>query len=281
MDGTISVIINNNVNIYDILEISNESTSQEIRRAYRQKALQYHPDKFQGDPSQFNVILKSYEILTNPQLKAKYDELYALKLRKKINRKKLDELTRKFQDELIASEEENKARQKRKYYNLEAMKEDGLKRRRIREQTLVNTKSSSVSIYDLPLVNNLNFEPSSTSNVSTTTVRLKYKYKKELKGLIDENVLTKIMQIFGPVKKVTMNGHDERYGYAFVEFESDAACQEAIQHNYNESAKRWDGTDVRKLASLLRECTMSETMSSGLTNNELVNQILQKFEERC
>lgn len=279
MDESISKIINDEIDIFQTLGVSQNSTSQEIRRSYRQKALQFHPDKYQGDETKFNLILTCYEILKDPLLRKRYQELYNLKSSRISNREKLDELTKKFQDELIESEKKKKQQQQednKHKYDIESLKEDGLKRRRLQEQKLMGNKNNTrISIYDLPLRNNFTIIPPQT----THTVLLKYKYKKDLKGLIDENVISKIMSIFGNVNNVKMDGHDDRYGYAYVDFQSEEGCSMALQHNYNESAKRWDGTDVRKLASLLRDCKKINVniTTSELTANDKVNQILQKF----
>ena len=72
------------------------------------------------------MILKSYEILSDTSLKSKYDELCQIKLTKLENRAKLDDLTRRFQDELIASELK---RQKHRHPDIESMKQEGLKKK--------------------------------------------------------------------------------------------------------------------------------------------------------
>ena len=135
MDQTIAQIINDDIDLYAVLGVSSDSTPQDIRRAYRQKALLFHPDKYDGDETKFNLILKSYEILSDTSLKSKYDELCQIKLTKLENRAKLDDLTRRFQDELIASELK---RQKHRHPDIESMKQEGVKKRRIQDQKLIN-----------------------------------------------------------------------------------------------------------------------------------------------
>ncbi|RCK55360.1 Pre-mRNA-splicing factor cwf23 [Candida viswanathii] len=275
MDDSISRIINDDIDIHETLGVSSTSTPQEIRRAYRQQALRFHPDKNPGSAATFNLILTSYEILTDPALKSRYDELRELKASRAASRDKLDELTRRFQDEVIASEKK-KQETKKHQFDIESIREDGLKRRRLQEQALISSKGkSSMSIYGIPLRNNVSIVVPS----DTPTVLLKYKYKKELKDLVDEDVISKIMAIFGNVTRVKLDGHDGRYAYAYVDFETLDGCRKALEHNYNESAKKWDGTDVRKLASLLRGCKKVDTTTSELTANEKVNQILRDFTE--
>ena len=48
---------------------------EEIQKAYRQKALLYHPDKNKSDNAHdiFIKIQKAYEVLSDPERRSKYD----------------------------------------------------------------------------------------------------------------------------------------------------------------------------------------------------------------
>lgn len=59
-------------NHYEILEIPNLSSFQEIRKAYRRLALQHHPDRG-GNCQKMKIINESYEFLLKN--KKDYDEL--------------------------------------------------------------------------------------------------------------------------------------------------------------------------------------------------------------
>jgi molecular chaperone DnaJ len=62
---------------YDILGISKSATAAEIKKAYRKKAIEYHPDKNPGDSKAEELFKKSaeaYEVLSDPNKKAKYDK---------------------------------------------------------------------------------------------------------------------------------------------------------------------------------------------------------------
>lgn len=62
---------------YDVLGISKGATAAEIKKAYRKKAIQYHPDKNPGDTTaeeNFKKAAEAYEILSDENKKARYDQ---------------------------------------------------------------------------------------------------------------------------------------------------------------------------------------------------------------
>ena len=62
---------------YEVLGVSKSATAEEIKKAYRKKAIQYHPDKNPGDKAseeKFKEAAEAYEILSSPEKKQKYDQ---------------------------------------------------------------------------------------------------------------------------------------------------------------------------------------------------------------
>ena len=62
---------------YDILGVGKSASESEIKKAYRKKAIKYHPDKNPGDPKaeeNFKKAAEAYEVLGNKDKRSKYDQ---------------------------------------------------------------------------------------------------------------------------------------------------------------------------------------------------------------
>ncbi len=61
---------------YDILGVTKSASAAELKSSYRKLALKWHPDrnKEAGAEAKFKEINEAYEVLSNPEKKAKYDQ---------------------------------------------------------------------------------------------------------------------------------------------------------------------------------------------------------------
>ena len=64
------------MDLYKVLDIKRNASLKTITKAYREKALKYHPDKNPDvDIKKFHEIQTAYEILSDDEKRYKYDHL--------------------------------------------------------------------------------------------------------------------------------------------------------------------------------------------------------------
>lgn len=68
------------IDYYEVLKIPKTATEKEIKQAYRKLAREHHPDLHQGKAKteaeeKFKLINEAYEVLSDPEKRAKYDRL--------------------------------------------------------------------------------------------------------------------------------------------------------------------------------------------------------------
>src|SRR5205823_825638 len=61
---------------YEVIGVRREADAEEIKRAYRKLAMQYHPDRNVGDAEseeKFKEAAEAYEVLRDPEKRQRYD----------------------------------------------------------------------------------------------------------------------------------------------------------------------------------------------------------------
>jgi molecular chaperone DnaJ len=61
---------------YEVLGVSKDASEEEIKKAYRKLAMQYHPDRNQGDSTaetKFKEISEAYGTLSDSAKRQQYD----------------------------------------------------------------------------------------------------------------------------------------------------------------------------------------------------------------
>jgi molecular chaperone DnaJ len=69
-------MVTTKLDYYEVLGVSRTATGDEIKRAYRQAALKYHPDRNREDGAEdkFKAAAEAYEVLSDAQKRARYDQ---------------------------------------------------------------------------------------------------------------------------------------------------------------------------------------------------------------
>lgn len=67
-------VIDEGADLYWILDVSEDCTDEELRKAYKRLAGIHHPDKETGDEVTFKLIKQAYDVLSDPASRALYDE---------------------------------------------------------------------------------------------------------------------------------------------------------------------------------------------------------------
>lgn len=64
---------------YHVLGVDNTATERDIKKAYHQMIIAFHPDKYKGDPEfatkKTHDIIEAYQVLRQPETRKAYDAL--------------------------------------------------------------------------------------------------------------------------------------------------------------------------------------------------------------
>lgn len=59
---------------YEVLGVGKNASADEIKKAFRRKAIEFHPDKQGGDEAKFKEVNEAYEVLKDQQKRQRYDQ---------------------------------------------------------------------------------------------------------------------------------------------------------------------------------------------------------------
>lgn len=127
------------LDLYGLLELTIDCTEQDIRSAYRKKALKCHPDKNPDDKKAaetFHLLSKAIEVLLDKAARDAYDSVIRRKEEVKIRNSKLDSTRKKFKEDLERREREaesdrhnaykaNKTEEERLQMEIERLRKEG------------------------------------------------------------------------------------------------------------------------------------------------------------
>ena len=95
------------LDLYLLLDIPQEASEKDIRKAYRKKALKCHPDKNPDDPKAaqlFHQLSEALEVLTDAAARKAYDNVLKARKANELRNRQLDEKRKRLKDQLEARE---------------------------------------------------------------------------------------------------------------------------------------------------------------------------------
>ncbi|KAF8889569.1 DnaJ domain-containing protein [Infundibulicybe gibba] len=189
------------VNPYELLDLTTESTEQEIRTAYRQRSLKVHPDRNRGNPDaarKFHELNQAYELLLDPLRRLALDAKLRLKHAREARFKTYDTKRKNLVEELEERERAfKKARTDKqkeeveRWQETEKIKEEGRRLREEREKEM-KRKEEEKGRRD----EDEEDAPPALSALDTT-VRLKYTLKAHPE-LTTPSSIAALLSRFGP-----------------------------------------------------------------------------------
>lgn len=174
---------------YTLLGITLETSQRDIDRAWRRTALKYHPDKVGNDPiakEKFHLAQIGYDLLSDPTVKALYDNARNARLQRDRKHELLKGRRRTMADDLLARErgvkrgrDEEEGDEEKLEREIRRLAEDGKRRRKEREDALrkdMEQKSEQIAVGENKSQQNNARAPTNQTSVSEIerTVRIRW-----------------------------------------------------------------------------------------------------------
>ncbi|XP_071835263.1 dnaJ homolog subfamily C member 17-like [Apostichopus japonicus] len=204
---------------YEILEVLPSASDKEIKKAYRKKALKYHPDKNPDNPKaeeQWEKLSKALEVLTDASARAAYDKVQKAKKAAELRNRELDGKRKKFKQDLEAREAASR--------NIKESADDAV-RRLEREIKRLREEGSRILEEEQE---RLRKEVKETPLEETPKLKVRWKSQKgdAKNGSYSEVYLNGCLGKFGQINHIIIS--KKKKGSAIVEFATVDAAERAI-----------------------------------------------------
>jgi DnaJ family protein C protein 17 len=214
------------LDLYEVLEVEPSSSAADIKKAYRKKALQCHPDKNPDNPNaakEFHQLSKILEVLIDETARKAYDRVLKGRKEAALRHKELDSKRRKLKEDL-------EAREKRGLNNFKEKSAD----EKLREEIERLRKEGSKQVEEeLEKINQELKEQmkNKTSHWDSASHRIKIKWNvvkgDDKNGGYTQEMLHRFLSKYGNVIALVMS--QKKKGSALVEYETRNGAEMAIE----------------------------------------------------
>lgn len=274
------------INLYESLGIGIEAQESEIRKAYRKKALECHPDKNPDNPKAaelFHELSKALEVLTDTAARAAYDKVLKARKSAELRHKQLDSKRQKLKEDLERREQNatlNLYTKSKGSYNVQKTDEellhDQIERLRREGSRLLEEEQK---LLRQQLRNS--FQQTAQQNSEASGHRLKLRWSAEkkdpLNGSYTQDKLMTYMKKYGDIIALVMS---KKNGSALIEFKSKEAAEMALAYEKgipeNPLRIEWVDESMKNSVKKVQQTTTASTNDY----EDLVMRKLRQAEER-
>ncbi|XP_053608729.1 dnaJ homolog subfamily C member 17 [Plodia interpunctella] len=217
------------VDLYAILDLQITATESEIKKAYRKKALQCHPDKNPDDPKAaetFHELSRALEILTDKSAREAYDKVLRAKAAAKLRHQQLDSKRQKLKEDLERREREassgsganNLTDEQKLAAEIERLQREGSRLLLEEQQKMKEEIQRTMGRLSEPVWDS-----------SLNRIKIKWKAEKNdlTNGGYDEVVLRRCLKKYGNIVALIIS--PKKKGSALVEFTTKEASEMAVE----------------------------------------------------
>lgn len=224
------------VNFYEILGVQIDADENTIRKAYRKKALECHPDKNPDNPRAaelFHELSKALEILTDKAARTAYDNVWKAKKAAELRNKQLDSKRQKLKADLEKREREsqNNSYPSHTYFSEQKSSEDVLQEQieRLRREGSRLLEEEQALLREQLKRSLAEHAEKQIKNDAAYRLKLRWKAEKKdtLNGGYNNENLTTFLKKYGDIVALVMS---KKCGSALVEYKTLEAAEMALAY---------------------------------------------------
>ncbi|XP_053692669.1 dnaJ homolog subfamily C member 17 [Sabethes cyaneus] len=270
------------IDLYGLLDIEIGATEADIRKAYRRKALQCHPDKNPDNPKAaelFQELSNALEILIDSSARAAYDKLLNAKKAAQLRTKQLDSKRQKLKNDL--EERERRAREQAAAGSYKVNKtpeelfQEEFERLRKEGSKLIEEEQE---LMRQQLREEKAMQSAAKSSWDPSKHRIKIRWKAASddpsNGGYSEAVLNKFLSKYGDINVLVMS--PKKNGSALVEFKTQEAAEMAVSY---EKGRLDNACSLEWIGDAPKNKTSRTGGSSTVTERDFESLVLRQLRQ--